>query len=157
MFFFRIETRTGDDDETKCRKWVKFQENNVESLIATSILPPCPCSGRQADTDSRYFGPIADPITRIPCFYSIITGFIAGNLVSGLLFQKCCYSGRGALVVDDVDAGSVELLEFTLPDDVLDDFAAKRACCHDSANCDKFYSVRPIQNCRGYFPLVRSK
>lgn len=155
VFFFRIETRTGDDDETKCRKWVKFQEDYVESLITTSALPPCPCSGAQADIESRYYGPFSDPFTGIPCFYSSRPVFIAGNLFSGRLFQKCCYSGFGALVIDDVDAGSVEFEDFTLPDDVLDDFAAKRACCHDSTNCNKFYSVRPIHECRGYRPLVR--
>lgn len=157
MFFFRIETRTGDDDETKCRKWVKFQEDYVESLITASALPPCPCSGAQADIESRYYGPFSDPFTGIPCFYSSRPVFIAGNLFSGRLFQKCCYLRFGALVIDDVDAGSVEFEDFTLPDDVLDDFAAKRACCHDSTNCNKFYSVRPIHECRGYRPLVRSK
>ena len=158
VFFFRIEKRTGDDDETKCRKWVKFQEDNVKSLITALTFLKCPCSGFQAFFDSRFrFGPFIDSFTRNLCFYSSFPDVISGSLVSGFLFQKCCYSSFGALVLDDVGAGSVELLGSTLPDDVLDDFAAKRVCCYDSPNCDKFFSVRPSQNCRGYRPLRRSK
>ena len=157
-FYFRIETRTGDDDETKCRKWVTFQEDNVKALITTTFLPICPCSFFQAFFDSRFFGFFLDPLSNNLCVYSSFPTFIAGNLVSGVVFQKCCYSSLfGALAVDDVDAGNVEFVTFILPDDVLDDIAAKQACCYGSTNCDKFYSVRPSQNCLGYRPLRRSK
>jgi len=155
-FSFRIETRTGDDDETKCRKWVKFQEDNLKSLITQSFLPRCPCSLFQALFDSRFF--FSDPFTENICFNSSVITPITGNLVSGVLFQRCCYSPQfGALVVDEVDAGSVvfEKGKTTLPDDVLDDFAAKQVCCYNSPNCDKFYSVRPSQDCTGYLPLIR--
>ena len=158
VFFFRIETRTGDDDETKCRKWVKFQEDNVKSLITTLTFPRCPCSIFQAFFDGGFRnGPFIDPFTGNLCFSTSFPVFIAGNLVSGLLVQKCCYSSFGALVLDDAGAGSVEFFQFTRPDDVLDDFTAKRVCCYDSPNCDKFFSVRPSQNCEGYKTPRRGK
>lgn len=157
MFFFRIETRTGADSETQCRKWVTFQENNVKSLITAIDLPRCPCSIIQALFDSR-FDFFFDSLSGNLCFYSIFPPFIFGNRVGGLVSQKCCYSGFfGALVVDDVGAGSVELENPILPDGVLDDIAAKQVCCYGSPNCNKFYSVRPSQDCRGYRPLLRGK
>ena len=160
-YYFRIETRKGDDDETKCRKWVKWQEDNVKSLITASFLPSCPCSLFQALFDSRFFGFFFDALTGNLCFYSSFPNFIVGNLVFGLVSQKCCYSGFfedfGAIVLNDVGAGSVDVFYFTRPDDILDDNTAKQVCCYGSQNCDKFYSVRPSQDCTGYRVLRRSK
>ena len=155
VFYFRIETRTGDDDETKCRKWVTFQEDNVKSLITSSLLPSCPCSRVQADFDSRFF--LSDRFTNDPCFNSTVEIPIAGNLFSGDLLQTCCYNPAGALIVDDVDAGNVVFENTTLLDDVLDDFAAKQVCCSNSQNCGKFKSVRPTDDCTEYSVLIRSK
>lgn len=157
-FFFRIEIRKGADDETQCRKWVAFQEDNVKSLITAIDLPRCPCSERQAKSDSRFVAYTFDLLTRIRCFYSVFRPFIFVSEVGGFVSQKCCYlRDFGALVVDDVDAGSVELFNTSLPDGVLDDIAAKQVCCYGSPNCNKFYSVRPSQDCTGYRPFRRGK
>ena len=157
VFYFRIETRTGDDSETKCRKWVTFQENNDISLIAATFLPRCPCSIFHASFDGRFFGSFFDRFSTNRCFYSSFPIFINENLFSGFLFQKCCYSGFGALVVDGAGAGSPTFLGNTLPDEVLDDLAAEQACCYDTPNCGNFHSVRPPRDCTGYFPFIRGK
>jgi len=122
-------------------------------------LPRCPCLLFQALFDSRFFGYFFDSLPDNLCFYSIFPPFIFGSEVEGFVFQKCCYSKTffGALVVDDVGAGSAELFNTRLPDGILDDIAAKQVCCYGSPNCDKFYSVRPSQDCTGYGLLRRGK
>ena len=56
-----------------------------------------------------------------------------------------------------MDYSFLKVSYFDRPDFLLDDDTAESLCCDDSNNCDKFYDVRPVDNCRRYNPILRSK
>lgn len=158
-YFYRIETREGDDFDTQCRKWFKWQEKDIKNAITPLSFPSCPCSIFQADFDSRFFGPIIEPFSPNFCYLSSFPNDITSP-VEASVYQKCCYSiffeDFGALVVSD-DGGSLEVVYSVLPEGELDDITAKQICCYDSNNCDKFYEVRPADNCAAYRTPRRRK
>ena len=159
-YFYRLETRDGDDFDTQCRKWVKWQEDNLKHAATRLSFPKSPCSLFQASFDSRFF-PFNDPSTLNLCFYSSL-GYVIRSPVSAFVYQKSCYSVSpqdfAALrLANGVDAGSLEVFYLNRPNDVLDDTTAKEICCYKSSNCDKFYQVRPSDDCAGYCPPRRRK
>ena len=159
-YFYRIETREGDDFDTQCRKWVKWQEENLKNAITKLSFPTSPCSLFQAFFDTRFFY-FYDPSTPSLCFYSSF-GYVITSPVFAFVYQKSCYSVSpqdfGALAVaNDVDAGSLEVFYLNQPNDVLNDTTAKQICCYNSNNCNKFYQVRPSDDCAGYRPPRRRK
>lgn len=161
-YFYRIEAREGDDFDTQCLKWFTWQQNNLLSDIISNsnFLPVCPCSLFQATDETKYLRSFDETSPSNLCYQSRRPIPISGP-VSTRISRKCCYSislfDFGALIDDDVDAGSVEVSYVNRPEDVLDDTVAKGVCCNNSNNCDKFFEVRPPNSCFGYRPPRRRK
>ena len=165
-YFFRLERRTGDDPETKCRKWSDWQETNLkpEISIADNFIPSCPCTFDQAFFSTSYFRTFF-PASFSICFESIsdllFNKVVDSSSANGFIFRKCCYStffeDFGALLKDSNDAGSLEVLYRNKPEDLLDDAEAKQACCVDSFSCQLYDDLRPKDDCRSFFIPTRSK
>ncbi len=160
-YFFRIETREGDDSDTQCRKWFTWQQDNLLNdiiFIESYLLPVCPCSLFQATDETKFVLSFDETLPSILCYKSRREIPIS-NPVSTWVSRKCCYSisslDFAALIVDGLDAGSVEVSYVNRPDNVLDDAAAKGVCCNHSTNCDKFFEARPTNRCFGYRPPRR--
>ncbi|XP_078349351.1 mucin-like protein [Oculina patagonica] len=159
-YFFRIETREGDDFDTQCRKWFTWQQDNLlnDINIYSNFLPVCPCSLFQAIDETKFLRSFDETSPSILCYKSRRRIPIS-NPVSTRVSRKCCYSisphDFAALIVDGLDAGSVEVSYVNRPDNVLDDSAAKGVCCNHSTNCDKFFEARPSDRCFGYRPPRR--
>ena len=163
-YFFRLERRTGDDPETKCRKWSDWQDEYLKNDIsnADDFIPACPCSIFQAFFSPSYFLIFSTESDSV-CFVSIFVfpfNEAAGNsFVQGFIFRKCCYSNFffGALLTGSDDPGSLEVFYTDKPEDLLDDAEAKQACCFDSFNCDLYDNVRPSDDCERFFIPRRRK
>ena len=163
-YFFRLERRTGDDPETKCRKWSDWQEKDDISN-ADNFIPACPCSIFQAIFSPSYFLVFSTEPDSV-CFISIsifpfakVTG--SNSFVQGFIHRKCCYSTFleefGALLTESSDPGSLEVNYIDKPEDLLDDAEAKQACCFDSFSCDLYEDVRPSDDCERFFIFPRRK
>ncbi|PFX16461.1 Sushi domain-containing protein 2, partial [Stylophora pistillata] len=163
-YFFRLERRTGEDPETKCRKWSDWQETNLkpEISIVDNFIPGCPCTFDQALLTTSYFlTNFTAPFST--CFKSIsdlpFNKVVDSSSANGFIFRKCCYStfleDSGALLTDSNDAGGLEVLYRNKPEDLMDDAEAKQACCVDSFSCQLYDDLRPTDNCGGFFILPR--
>ena len=165
-YFFRLEQRTGDDPETKCRKWSDWQEKYLKANIsnADNFIPACPCSIFQVIFSPTYyliFFTEPDSVCFVSIFVFPFNNKEAGSnsSVQGFILRKCCYSNFffGALLTGSDDPGSLEVFYTDKPEDLLDDAEAKQACCFDSFNCDLYDNVRPSDDCERFFIPRRRK
>ena len=163
-YFFRIERRTGDDPDTKCRKWFTWQDANLKNAIsnADKALVACPCTEAQAFFDTRF--PFLSFQSDSICYYSVEYDFelvVDNSSVDGYIERKCCYStfqeDFGALIVEGIDKGSLEVTYTNKPNNTLDDADAKQICCYDSFNCFLYFEARPSDRCLRYRVPLRRK
>ena len=161
-YCFRIERSQGDDSDAKCRKWLKWQEENLNSqiMIADKVLTNCPCSKEQAEADVRFnHHSVHELSTCYQTFIDFNINITISNITNANVNRRCCYdSADGFLLVEfAVDSGRIMVNFSTPPNNIVSDETAEDICCDKFDQCVKFYEARPSDDCQGYEPLVGSK
>ena len=164
-WFFRIEQRTEDDPEAKCKVWSGWQENYLKSAVMalSANITSCPCTAMGSELDTRFQVSIeADILCVESKGLSLPTVETDGTNVTGYVTRRCCYylqpdDLNGVLIQNGIHGGSLMVEYFSKPDELYDDNTAKHLCCKDSNQCELFYKVRPSDNCTNYNPPSRRK
>ncbi|KAI0233186.1 Mucin-like protein [Lamellibrachia satsuma] len=146
-YMFRVASgRHEINYDQKCYNWFANEMRRkwlLDYFRSWTLI--CPCDFRLAMIDGRWKS-YKTTLDR-QCIYE--------SMPWSLSSQECCYTPSGSLITTEDGRGGQTLLfhprQWRLHEKY--DVLPKQWCCQFTDNCEYFYRVRPMDQCRGYTPL----